>query len=307
MLNAKIIGNRIGDARKKMNLSQAQLAEHLFISSQAVGKWERGESLPDIIMLNRLAEIVGVDLNYFSENVQQATTETTSVESSGSTELSPDSSEKQHAFAGKTEKNPSWDMSRGNWVDADFSGLKNLNEKFSSSNMQRCKFIGSDLSGLLLSGNNIGECDFSGSEIRNSHIRRSNLEKNGFKDCSLNGTEFSGSNISKCDFTDSDFTGAKIKTGGFDNNTVSNALWNGTSFVGAYLLDIVFDGTLENCYFENCTFKRVTFEHAILVNTFFKNNNLKKIKFVDCKADRITYEFLKHGKADLNGITLLDV
>ncbi|WP_430405629.1 pentapeptide repeat-containing protein [Fluviicola sp.] len=307
MLNAKIIGNRIGDARKKMNLSQAQLAEHLFISSQAVGKWERGESLPDIIMLNRLAEIVGVDLNYFSENFQQATTETTSVESSGSTELSPDSPEKQHALAGKTEKNPSWDMSRGNWVDADFSGLKNLNEKFSSSNMQRCKFIGSDLSGLLLSGNNISECDFSSSEIRNSHIRRSNLEKNGFKDCSLNGTEFSGSNISKCDFTDSDFTGAKIKTGGFDNNTVSNALWNGTSFVGAYLLDIVFDGTLENCYFENCTFKRVTFEHAILVNTFFKNNNLKKIKFVDCKADRITYEFLKHGKADLNGITLLDV
>ena len=309
MLNAKIIGNRIGDARKKINLSQAQLAEHLFISSQAVGKWERGESLPDIIMLNRLAEIVGVDLNYFSENFQQATTETTSVESSGSAELSPnpDSPEKQHAFAGKTEKNPSWDMSRGNWVDADFSGLKNLNEKFSSSNMQRCKFIGSDLSGLLLSGNNISECDFSSSEIRNSHIRRSNLEKNGFKDCSLNGTEFSGSNISKCDFTDSDFTGAKIKTGGFDNNTVSNALWNGTSFVGAYLLDIVFDGTLENCYFENCTFKRVTFENAILVNTFFKNNNLKKIKFVDCKADRITYEFLKHGKADLNGITLLDV
>lgn len=305
MLNAKIIGNRIGDARKKKNISQAQLAEHLFISSQAVGKWERGESLPDIIMLNRLAEILEVDLNYFSENFlsREKPDGLTSGEPSEETGL-PDHSK---IPSGKSAKKPNWDMSRGNWVGADFSGLKNLNEKFSSSNMQRCKFIGSDLSGLLLSGNNISECDFSSSEINNSHIRRSNLEKNGFKDCSLNETEFSGSHITGCDFTDSDFTGAKIKTGGFEKNTVSNALWNGTSFIGTYIMDIVFDGTLENCYFENCTFKRVTFENAILVNTFFKNNNLKRIKFVDCKADRITYEFLKHGKADLNGITLLDV
>nr|WP_294862103.1 pentapeptide repeat-containing protein [uncultured Fluviicola sp.] len=307
MLNAKIIGNRIGDARKKKDLSQAQLAEQLFISSQAVGKWERGESLPDILMLNRLAGIVGVDLNYFSENFQSTSSETITADLSEEEPISPDLLEEQHPISGKAENNPSWDMSRGNWVDADFSGLKNLNEKFSSSNMQRCKFIGSDLSGLLLSGNNISECDFSGSEINNSHMRRSNLEKNGFKDCSLKETEFSGSNISGCDFTDSDFTGAKIKTGGFEKNTVSNALWNGTSFIGTYLMDIVFDSTLENCYFENCTFKRVTFENAVLVNTFFKNNNLKRIKFVDCKADRITYEFLKHGKADLNGVTLLDV
>jgi len=43
MLSTKIIGNRIAEARKKVNISQAQLAERLFISSQAVGKWERGE------------------------------------------------------------------------------------------------------------------------------------------------------------------------------------------------------------------------------------------------------------------------
>ena len=308
MFNAKIIGNRIGDARKKKNISQAQLAEHLFISSQAVGKWERGESLPDILMLNRLAEILEVDLNYFSENFPspEITSGTSSEEPSEESDL-PDLEKLPSGKPTKGSKKLSWDMSRGNWVDADFSGLKNLNEKFSSSNMQRCKFIGSDLSGLLLSGNNISECDFSGSEIKNSHIRRSNLEKSGFKDCSLNETEFSGSHISSCDFTDSDFTGAKIKTGGFEKNTISNALWNGTSFVGTYLMDIVFDGMLENCYFENCTFKRVTFENATLVNTFFKNNNLKRVKFVDCKADKITYEFLKHGKADLSGITMMDV
>ncbi len=120
MLNTKIIGNKITDARKKINISQAQLAERLFISSQAVGKWERGESMPDIITFNRLAEILGVDLNYFSESFQSAATEIAPVES-----LVKQSDELP---SGK-QKKLSWDMSRGNWVDADFSGLKNLHEK----------------------------------------------------------------------------------------------------------------------------------------------------------------------------------
>ena len=78
MLNTKIIGNKIAEARKKKNISQATLAQQLFISSQAVGKWERGESMPDIITLNCLAEILGVDLNYFSENFQTDFSETDS-------------------------------------------------------------------------------------------------------------------------------------------------------------------------------------------------------------------------------------
>ena len=71
----KIIGSKIAEARKRKNISQAQLAQHLFISAQAVGKWERGESFPDIITFNRLAEILGVDLNYFSENFPSQATE----------------------------------------------------------------------------------------------------------------------------------------------------------------------------------------------------------------------------------------
>lgn len=65
---------------KKANISQAQLAERLFISPQAVGKWERGESLPDIITFNRLAEMLSVDLNYFSESFQSAATENAPVD-----------------------------------------------------------------------------------------------------------------------------------------------------------------------------------------------------------------------------------
>ncbi len=346
MLNTKIIGNKIADARKRINISQALLAQRLFISSQAVGKWERGESMPDIITFNRLAEILGVDLNYFSESFQSAVTESDSNRMKPDEPINQQSDEltsfnalhlpygKQNLPGGKAGKKLSWDMSRGNWVDADFSGLKNLNEKFSSSNMQRCKFIGSDLSGLLLKSNNVDSCDFSGSDISNSHVQSSNLLKNLFKDCLLKetefsrsnidgcdfsgadftGTEFSESNIYGCDFTGADFTGVVVKSGGFsgvvnksglEKNTIANAVWNRTSFINTQIADIVFTGTLEDCYFENCVFTRVTFGNSTLINTFFKNKSLKRIRFIDCKADRMTYEFLKSGKADLTGITLL--
>lgn len=319
MLNTKIIGSKIAEARKKINISQAQLAQRLSISSQAVGKWERGESMPDIVTFNRLAEILGVDLNYFSESFQSAATEIAPAESL----VKPPA----ELPSGDQKEKHKWDMSSGNWVDADFSGLKNLHEKFSSSNMQRCLFIGSDLSGLLLKNNNVDSCDFSGSGISNSHIQGSYLNKNIFKDCSLKETEFSRSHIDGCDFQGANFTGTEFtesyingsdltgvnftrtafKSGGVQGNRSNNAVWNNTSFKDMWIVDIVFEGTLEECYFENCRFKKVTFLNSTLINTFFKikNKSLKGIRFIDCKADRITYEFLKQGNADLTGITLL--
>ena len=55
--------------------------------------------------------------------------------------------------------------------------------------------------------------------------------------------------------------------------------------------------------FENCAFKRLIFEHVTLTNTFFKNKTLKDIFFGACQVDRMTYEFLKNGKADMTGVT----
>jgi len=306
-METKKIGNKIAEARKKKNISQAELAKRLFISSQAVGKWERGESMPDIITFNRLAEILDVDLNYFSENFQTVANVNATNESlvKQTTELP----------TVKKMNKLSWDMSHGNWMDADFSGLKNLHDKFSSSNMQRCKFVGSDMSGLLLKSNNVDTCDFTDSDLSRSHIQNSNISNNLFKDCSMKETEFSESYIYGCDFTGADFTGAVIKSGGFsgvvgksgglEKNTIANAVWNRTSFIDTHIADIVYTDRLDDCYFENCAFTRVTFRNATLINTFFKNKSLKHIRFIDCQADRMTYEFLKNGKADLTGITLL--
>lgn len=293
-METKMIGNKIAEARKKINISQSELAQRLFISAQAVGKWERGESMPDIITFNRLAELLGVDLNYFSESF-----------SSAEIPAAPLVQQVAELPASKQKDKLSWDMSRGSWVDADFSGLKNLKEKFSASGMKNCLFVGSEMSGLILEDNYVNDCDFSGSDISGSHIKNSYMMNNLFKDCSLKDAAFSESYIKNDNFTAADFTGALIKSSVFHKNIVDHALFNRTSFKDSDISDIVFVGTLEDCYFESCSFKKVTFQNATLLNTFFKCKSLKQLRFINCQADRMTYEFLKNGKADLSGITLL--
>ena len=53
------LGKRIVANRKRLGLTQDQLAEQLGVTAQAVSKWENDQSCPDINMLPRLAEIFG--------------------------------------------------------------------------------------------------------------------------------------------------------------------------------------------------------------------------------------------------------
>ena len=45
------LGKRIEENRKKLGLTQDQLAEKLGVTAQAVSKWENDQSCPDITML----------------------------------------------------------------------------------------------------------------------------------------------------------------------------------------------------------------------------------------------------------------
>lgn len=302
-MESKMIGSKIAEARRKINMSQAQLAARLFISQQAVGKWERGESMPDILTLGRLVEIFGVDLNYFSASINPAPGSAVKTPISTGVNAMDNPGETLE----KRRKRRGWDMSLGNWVDADFSGLKNLQEKFSSSNIQRCKFIDADLSELILKNNHVVSNDFSDADMSNSHIQTSHLDNNVFKHCQLKETEFSLSHIKNCDFSGANFTGATFKSSVFEKNTITNAVWQHSFFIAMQIEDIIFNGALSNCYFANCAFKKVTFQDVILTNTFFKNNSyLKRIQFIDCKADNISYAFLKSGKADVSGISVIN-
>ncbi|MDU3152690.1 MAG: helix-turn-helix transcriptional regulator [Anaerococcus hydrogenalis] len=63
-----MIGDKIKNKRKELNLTQEYLAKELNISRQAVSKWEKGTSEPSMENLVKLSGIFGVDIKYFKNN-----------------------------------------------------------------------------------------------------------------------------------------------------------------------------------------------------------------------------------------------
>ena len=55
--------SRLKSFRTQSGMTQEELAEKLGVSRQAVAKWERGESVPDIDSCMKLAEIYGVTVD----------------------------------------------------------------------------------------------------------------------------------------------------------------------------------------------------------------------------------------------------
>lgn len=58
-----ILGANIVSYRKQLRLTQAGLAEKLNYSDKAVSKWERGESMPDVLTLVQLADLFGITVS----------------------------------------------------------------------------------------------------------------------------------------------------------------------------------------------------------------------------------------------------
>jgi transcriptional regulator with XRE-family HTH domain len=59
-----VIAANLTDLRKKASMTQQELAERLNYTDKAISKWERGESLPDVLVLKQIADIFGVTVDY---------------------------------------------------------------------------------------------------------------------------------------------------------------------------------------------------------------------------------------------------
>ena len=59
----ELIGENLAYYRKLNNFTQLELGELLNYSDKTISKWERGESLPDIIILHKISTIYGITLN----------------------------------------------------------------------------------------------------------------------------------------------------------------------------------------------------------------------------------------------------
>ena len=63
-MNIEKVGEQIAVLRKSKGLTQSELGERLGVSFQAVSKWERGETLPDVTLLPDLAKILETTVDF---------------------------------------------------------------------------------------------------------------------------------------------------------------------------------------------------------------------------------------------------
>ena len=62
VMNTYVTGTTIRQLRESRNLTQAELAERIGVSSKTVSKWETAKGLPDISLLQPLAQALGISL-----------------------------------------------------------------------------------------------------------------------------------------------------------------------------------------------------------------------------------------------------
>ena len=69
-----IIASNIAALRKDAGLTQADLAQKLCYSDKAVSKGERGESIPDVIVLKQVSDLFSVSVDYLLESHEDGET-----------------------------------------------------------------------------------------------------------------------------------------------------------------------------------------------------------------------------------------
>ena len=67
-----MISANLKELREEAELTQSEVAKELNISAQSVSKWERGEALPSIEFLPKLAELYDCEINdFFSKPLKE--------------------------------------------------------------------------------------------------------------------------------------------------------------------------------------------------------------------------------------------
>lgn len=64
MMDNKKVGASIALLRNNKHMTQTELGERVGVSFQAVRKWERGETLPDVSILPTLADALETTIDY---------------------------------------------------------------------------------------------------------------------------------------------------------------------------------------------------------------------------------------------------
>jgi uncharacterized protein YjbI with pentapeptide repeats len=309
-MDTKLIGARIAKARKALHLSQAQMAQRLFISPQAVGKWERGESMPDITTFTRLAEMLGVDLNYFSATTPAVANEVLRDESPVKETVSVPEPLKH-----SPERPVQIDLTAIGLQGSDFAGVVLHKGKFKSSQLRGADFTGADLTGSSFEvidaidanfdGANLTDCNFSVTDLANASFRKSILVRTILR-TSGQGARFSDVNM----------VDVRISKTDLSNTIFRNCIFNNVDFRYCDLHGLCFDGmTFAGVKFDKSILNDVSFRGATLRNVSFtlpfsvtnkSYRAMKTVCFDGATMDKLTYVALKGiGTIDLSKVTVI--
>lgn len=69
------IGEVIRKNRKKINMTQEEMANRLGVTAPAVNKWENGNSMPDITLLAPIARLLNITLDTLLSFKEELTAE----------------------------------------------------------------------------------------------------------------------------------------------------------------------------------------------------------------------------------------
>ena len=61
-MNTYVTGSTVKQLRERRNITQAELAEKIGVSSKTISKWETAKGLPDISLLQPLAQALGISV-----------------------------------------------------------------------------------------------------------------------------------------------------------------------------------------------------------------------------------------------------
>lgn len=309
-MEANMVGNKITKARKELNMSQAQLAQQLFISPQAVGKWERGESIPDIVTVNRLAEILGVDLNYFSENFQSNAPETAPVESFVKQSMAEDGGSSR-----SQERLVPINLTAVDLKGSDFAGVVLHHGKFKASTLRGANFEGADLTGSLFEaidareanfdGTNLTDCNFSAADLTDASFRKSTLVRTTLE-MSGQGAKFIDASLIEVKLIKTDIRKTVFENCVFDSVDFNRCDLRGLSFDGQTFIGVKFDkSALNDVSLRGATLRNVSFTLPFSV-TNKSYLAMKTICFDGAMMDKLTYAALQGLRViDLSKVTII--
>ena len=66
-----VIAFNIAELRKSRGMTQQELAAQLNYTDKAISKWERGESIPDVLVLKQISDMFGVTVDYLLSDTHE--------------------------------------------------------------------------------------------------------------------------------------------------------------------------------------------------------------------------------------------